>query len=108
MRPLFRAPGQFWNAQDFSADASQLLISRYVSINESYPGILDVTTGQKQMFTAPGKSTASFELLRFSPDSKSVLLATDVHSADHRPGAPKPRSPGCARRTRNAPIGIAR
>jgi hypothetical protein len=37
-----------------------------------------------------------------------VALATDVHSADHRPGTPKPLSPGCARRTTKAPIGIAR
>ena len=37
-----------------------------------------------------------------------VALATDVHSADHRPGAPNPRSPGCASRMRKAPMGIAR
>jgi dipeptidyl aminopeptidase/acylaminoacyl peptidase len=32
------------------------------------------------MFPIPGGSRASFELLRFSPDSKSVLLGTDAHS----------------------------
>src|SRR5580704_2134163 len=77
---ILKGDGEFWEAHDFSADGNKLLVNRYVSINESYPGILDVTTGKKQMFNAPGKSTASYELLRFSPDSKSVLLATDAHS----------------------------
>ncbi len=77
---VLKGDGEFWEAHDFSADGAKLLVSRYVSINESYPGILDVTTGKRKMFTAPSQSKASFELLRFSPDSKSVLLATDVHS----------------------------
>jgi dipeptidyl aminopeptidase/acylaminoacyl peptidase len=80
LKLVLKGDGEFWEAHDWSADGTKLLVNRYVSINESYPGILDVTTGKKQMFTAPGPSPASFELLRFSPDSKSVLLATDVHS----------------------------
>ena len=37
-----------------------------------------------------------------------VALATDVHSADHRPSAPNPRSPGWASRMKKATTGTAR
>ena len=41
--------------------------------------MLDVQTGAKQMLPIPGKPPASFELLRFSPDSKSVYMGTDAN-----------------------------
>ena len=77
---VLKGDGQFWEAHDWSADGSKLLVNRYVSINESYPGVLDVNTGKTQMLPIPGKPPASFELLRFSPDSKSVYVGTDANS----------------------------
>jgi dipeptidyl aminopeptidase/acylaminoacyl peptidase len=76
---VLKGDGQFWEAHDWSADGSKLLVNRYVSINESYPAVLDVQTGAKQMLPIPGKPPASFELLRFSPDSKSVYMGTDAN-----------------------------
>ncbi len=78
MRPLFRAPGQFWNAQDFSADTSRLLISRYVSINESYPAILDVSTGEKRDLPVEGQPPYAFGPMRYASDSKAIYLSSDA------------------------------
>ena len=78
LKLVLKSDRQFWQAEDWSADGTKLLILRYVSINESYPAILDVATGEKKMLPIPGKSPVSFESLRFSPDSQSVYLATDV------------------------------
>ncbi len=77
---VLQGDGQFWEAHDWSADGTKLLVNRYVSINESYPAVLDVQTGAKQMLPIPGTPPASFELLRFSPDSKSVYMGTDANS----------------------------
>ncbi len=78
MHPLFRAPRQFWNAQDWSGDASRLLISRYVSINESYPAILEVATGEKHDIPVEGQAPYAFGPMRYSGDSKSIYLSSDA------------------------------
>jgi dipeptidyl aminopeptidase/acylaminoacyl peptidase len=80
MRPLYRARGEFWNAQDWSADTSHLLMSRYVSINESYPAILDAANGQTVAIPSPGPSPTAFGPLRYSADSKSIYLSSDARS----------------------------
>jgi dipeptidyl aminopeptidase/acylaminoacyl peptidase len=76
---VLKGDGQFWEAHDWSADGSKLLVNRYVSINESYPAVMDLRTGTKQMLPIPGKPPVSFELLRFSPDSKAVYMGTDAN-----------------------------
>jgi dipeptidyl aminopeptidase/acylaminoacyl peptidase len=78
LKLVLKGDGEFWEAHDWSGDGSKLLINRFVSINESYPGVLDVATGNKRMIPIPTKPPASFESLRFSSDSKSVYLATDA------------------------------
>jgi dipeptidyl aminopeptidase/acylaminoacyl peptidase len=78
LKLVLKSNGEYWEADDWSGDGSKLLINRYVSINESYPAILDVATGNKRMIPNPSKSPSSFASLRFSPDSKSVYLATDA------------------------------
>ncbi|HUE16240.1 MAG TPA: alpha/beta fold hydrolase [Planctomycetaceae bacterium] len=79
LKLVLKGDGEFWEAHDWSGDGSRLLINRFVSINESYPGVLDVATGNKRMIPIPAKPPVSFESLRFSPDSKTVYLATDAH-----------------------------
>jgi dipeptidyl aminopeptidase/acylaminoacyl peptidase len=80
MHPLFSAPGQFWNAQDWSPDMSHLLMSRYVSINESYPAILDVATGEKKEIPSGAQGPNAFGPMRYAADSKSVYLSSDARS----------------------------
>ena len=58
LKLVLKSDGQFWQAEDWSADGTKLLVLRYVSINESYPAILDVATGEKKKLPIPGKSPA--------------------------------------------------
>jgi Tol biopolymer transport system component len=44
------AEGGLWTPMDFSPDGKRLLVLRYVSINESYPGELDLATGKLELF----------------------------------------------------------
>ena len=57
---------------------NHLLISRYVSINESYPAILDVATGDKRSIPSEGQPPYAFGPMRYAADSKSIYLSTDA------------------------------
>jgi hypothetical protein len=77
LKMLMPAKGEFWSAADWSQDGSKLLLNRYVSINETYPALLDVTSGQRKMLPMPmggtaatpsaGKSKVAFWELAFYP-----------------------------------------
>ncbi|MEK6238456.1 MAG: S9 family peptidase, partial [Planctomycetales bacterium] len=45
---VLQTDAEYWSPYDFSPDGSRLLLNRYVSINESYPAILDLKTGTKK------------------------------------------------------------
>jgi dipeptidyl aminopeptidase/acylaminoacyl peptidase len=79
-RPLLVGHGEFWSAQDWSGDTTRLLISRYVSINESYPAILDVASGEKRPIPSEGPTPTAFGPLRYSADSQSIYLSSDARS----------------------------
>ncbi|MGQ0633118.1 MAG: S9 family peptidase [Planctomycetaceae bacterium] len=78
MKMLFAVNNEHWTAYDWSRDGAKLLLNRYVSINETYPALLDVATGQKTMIPIPGGTTAAFGSLKFAPDGRSAYLATDA------------------------------
>jgi dipeptidyl aminopeptidase/acylaminoacyl peptidase len=82
-KPVLTTNGQFWSSEDFSGDGSKLLINHYVSINESYPAILDLATGKVRMIPRPSDKQASFSSLRFSADSKSIYVSSDARSEFH-------------------------
>lgn len=84
MKLLMQVDKQTWNAHDFSRDGSTVLISRYVSINESYPALLDVSSGQRTDLPLPTKEKAAAGPLAFAADGKSVLIATDAGSEFQR------------------------
>lgn len=44
------AEGGTWYPFDFSPDGRRLLVAKYVSINEAYPGVVDLTTGKLELF----------------------------------------------------------
>lgn len=73
---LLVSEGGNWGAMDFSPDGSQLLVARYVSANESYPGIVDVATGKLRMFPVDG-GKAAFGGFAFAPDGKAVYFVSD-------------------------------
>jgi len=77
---LLETTNEYWQATDWSADGKQLALVRYVSINESYPAVLDVATKKLTPIPIPGGGKASYGTLKFSADGKSLFATTDVRS----------------------------
>src|SRR5690606_25877915 len=74
-RPVVTEGGS-WSALDFSPDGSRLLVSRYVSINESHPGEVDLATGALEMFPVEG-GRAAFDDFLYAPDGEGVFYVSD-------------------------------
>lgn len=74
-RPLVTAGGS-WTARDFSPDGRRLLVTKYVSVAESYPGEVDVATGRLEMFPVEG-GKAAFGAFAYAPDGRSVYFVSD-------------------------------
>jgi dipeptidyl aminopeptidase/acylaminoacyl peptidase len=79
LKLLMEVENEHWSARDWSRDGTRLLINRYVSINETYPALLDVATAKKTPIPIPG-GKASYGSLRFSHDGKSAYVSSDAHS----------------------------
>ena len=77
-RPVVTAGGH-WEAMDFSPDGGQLLVMRYVSINEAYPGLVDLASGELTLFPVDG-GKAGFGDFLFAPDGQSVYFVSDEGS----------------------------
>ena len=73
---LVLSEGGLWNVADFSPDGKRLLVIKSVSINEAYPGELDLTTGKLEMFPVDG-GKAAFNAFRYAPDGRSVYFVSD-------------------------------
>ena len=68
--------GGSWAALDFSPDGQRLLVMKYVSAAESYPGVVDVATGKLELFPVDG-GKASFDGFAFAPDGRGVYFISD-------------------------------
>lgn len=81
---LLETNGEFWIAADWSRDGSRLALLRYVSINESYPALLDVAT--KKLTPLPMPNDANLKAgqkvavgaAAFTPDGKSLYVTSDA------------------------------
>ncbi len=73
---LLLSEGGTWTPMDFSQDGSKLLVMKYVSISESYPGEVDVATGALELFPIDG-GTASFGGFAYAPDGHGVYFISD-------------------------------
>ena len=73
---LERAGGG-WSVSDWSEDETKLLLTEYVSANESHAYLLDLGTKETKLLT-PEK--AVHEGAKFSRDGKSVFLLSDAGS----------------------------
>lgn len=78
LKLLMQVENEQWSASDWSRDGKKLVLNRYVSINESYPALLDVADGKRAPLPIPGEAPAAFNSLKFAPDGKSLWLATDA------------------------------
>jgi len=94
-RAVVSAGGQ-WVPMDFSPDADRLLVMKVVSINEAYPGEVDLRTGKLRMFPVDG-GKAAFSALRYAPGGQSVFYVSDEGSQfrtlrHHDPAGGAPRA----------------
>jgi dipeptidyl aminopeptidase/acylaminoacyl peptidase len=77
---LYETTNEFWQVEDWSRDGSQLLMSRYVSINEGYPALFDLATKQRldlDVRREPSQKVAIGEM-KFAPDGKTAYLTHDA------------------------------
>jgi dipeptidyl aminopeptidase/acylaminoacyl peptidase len=78
---LSQVEGGGWSPLDWSADDTQILVSEYISANESYLYLVDATTGNKKIITPKdGKEKISYDASIFSKDGKSLYVITDKDS----------------------------
>ena len=84
-RMLAQMQGGGWSALDFFPDDRKLLVSEYISANESYLWLLDLVTGERTLITPKGGTEkVSYGTARFSKDGKGIYVTTDRDSEFHR------------------------
>lgn len=83
-RRIFQVDGETWSVADWSTDGRTLLLARYVSINESYPALLDVESGRRTDIPIPGGEKAAFGAMAFAPDGRFAYVASDAQSEFRR------------------------
>jgi dipeptidyl aminopeptidase/acylaminoacyl peptidase len=71
--------GGSWGASDFSPDGRKLLVSQYISANDSRPGELDIASGKLEMFPIDG-GKAAFGDFEYARNGKGVLFISDEES----------------------------
>lgn len=78
MELVMEVSNEFWTSTDWSVDGRLLALLRYVSINESYPAILDLETKQVQPLPLAAQPPVAVGSLVFAPDGKSLYITTDA------------------------------
>jgi dipeptidyl aminopeptidase/acylaminoacyl peptidase len=68
--------GGSWGAIDFSLDGKKLLVSQYISANDSRPGEVDIASGKLELFPVEG-GKAAFGGFQYSRDGKGVFFVSD-------------------------------
>ena len=76
-KPLTENQGGGWQVRDWSPYDRTLLAQEYISINESYLWLVDVTTGVKKKLTPTGGEKVAFQAVGFSRDGKGIYVTTD-------------------------------
>jgi len=79
-RMLLETRNEYWTADDWSQDGKSVLLSRYVSINEGYPAVLDVASGKRRDLKLPGGEKAAVGAFKFTPDGAEAYIACDAGS----------------------------
>jgi dipeptidyl aminopeptidase/acylaminoacyl peptidase len=68
--------GGAWYPSDFSPDGKRLLVLKRVSINETYPAVVDLGSGALERIPVDG-GKAGFNAFVFAPDSRQVYFVSD-------------------------------
>ncbi len=86
-RLVVQVTGGGWSTLDWSPDDRTLLVREYVSVNESYPWLLDVASGRlSPLVERPkdGGEKIAYGEGRFARDGKGVYFTTDRESEFQR------------------------
>ena len=74
-----------WSASDWSPDDRQILVSEFLSANESYIWLVDAATGAKQLVTPKGGAEkVAYGDATFAKDGKGIYVTTDKDSEFQR------------------------
>lgn len=76
-RMLLQVNGGGWSVLDWSADDANLLVSEYVSVNESRIWIVDARTGGKTPLFPATNEKVSYRGARYARDGRGVYLTSD-------------------------------
>jgi dipeptidyl aminopeptidase/acylaminoacyl peptidase len=71
--------GGSWSASDFSNDGKKLLVSQYISANDSRPGEVDLSTGKLTLFPVDG-GKAAFGNFEYARNGKGIFFVSDEAS----------------------------
>lgn len=79
-RLLSQVSGGGWSIQDWSESDSQLLISEYISINESHLYLMDPQSGDRKPLSPKSTDKISYGQARFAKDPRIIYLTSDKDS----------------------------
>jgi dipeptidyl aminopeptidase/acylaminoacyl peptidase len=83
-RRLVELSGGGWRVTDISADGAKLLLTEYISINESHLHVADAKTGVRELITPKTNEKISWSGAQFARDGKSIFVTTDKDSEFQR------------------------
>lgn len=78
---LMQVENEFWVPEDLSLDGTKALLNMYVSINETYPAVLDLETLERTPIPPPewtASEKVAFGIARFSIDGQTAYVCTDA------------------------------
>jgi dipeptidyl aminopeptidase/acylaminoacyl peptidase len=83
-RTLLEVNNEHWSVADWSKDGKSLLLTRYVSINESYPAIMDFATGKRRDIPLLGGEKAAIGAFEFAERPNLAYIALDSQNEFRR------------------------
>ena len=76
-RMVSEVQGGGWGLSDWSPDGAQLLLTEFLSANESKLWLCDVKTGKRERLTPEKEAPVARDGATFSRDGKEIFLASD-------------------------------
>jgi dipeptidyl aminopeptidase/acylaminoacyl peptidase len=76
-RRVLEVSGGGWSVLDWSPDDRQLLVARFLSVNQSFLWLVDVATGSKSPATPQSADTVAYGGGEFSADGRGLYLTSD-------------------------------
>jgi len=84
-RILIEVSGGGWGVADWSYDDQRLIVSEYISANESYLYLADAQSGKRELITPKDQpEKILYGGGRFSKDGRSIFVTTDKGGEFHR------------------------